>query len=125
VRGGTIARSIALVMKRIGGQSPESIRRLLFVLYGWKHTHCQQVRNWRASKTRARWSSTTVIGETSGMIGRRANEAEISTSLQISMTKARMTRSILKSRDDSCSSTAKALSGSDAMKQRCGGKCIR
>jgi hypothetical protein len=41
------------------------------------------------------------------------------------MIKATMTRSILKSHGGSCSSTAKALSGSDAMKQRCGGKCIR
>jgi len=44
---------------------------------------------------------------------------------KISMTKVRMTRSILKSPDDSCSSTLTGLSGSDAMKQRCGGECTR
>jgi hypothetical protein len=62
--------------------------------------------------------------------GAPANEraAAGTTSLEnrcmISMTKARMTPLILQSRDDSCSSTPTDLSGSDAMKQRCDGKCI-
>ena len=53
--GAIIARSIALSMKRRGGRSPESIRGLRLVPYGWKHTHCQ-FRTKRASNSQARWS---------------------------------------------------------------------
>jgi hypothetical protein len=48
---GHIARSIALAMKRHGGRSPESIRGLRLVPYGWKHIHCQQCEEARVKDT--------------------------------------------------------------------------
>jgi hypothetical protein len=43
--GDTIARFIALVTKRLGGKTPESIRPSLLARYGWKPIHCRQFRS--------------------------------------------------------------------------------
>jgi hypothetical protein len=42
--GDTIARSIALVTKQLGGKRPASIRASPLARYGWKHTRCRQTR---------------------------------------------------------------------------------
>jgi hypothetical protein len=40
----TIARSIALVTKQLGGKRPASIRASPLARYGWKHIRCRQTR---------------------------------------------------------------------------------
>jgi len=42
--GDTIASSIALVTKQLGGKMPASIRASQLAHYGWKHTRCRQPR---------------------------------------------------------------------------------
>jgi hypothetical protein len=42
--GDTIASSIALVMKQLGGKRLASTRASPLARYGWKHTRCRQTR---------------------------------------------------------------------------------
>src|SRR5580692_893109 len=42
--GDTIARSIALVTKQLGGKRPAPIRASPLARYGWRHTRCRQTR---------------------------------------------------------------------------------